>query len=136
MSDGTHGHGTVLAGSVSGTVGNITQVGNNKTRDVIDISTMDSTSKVREKIAGMLDPGEISLTINYDGSASGVANALHAALLTGTAETWTITYPDTSTDACSGFISGLGTADPYEDKITQDVTITLTGVPVFTDVAA
>lgn len=135
MSDGTHGHGTVLEGATSGVIGNIINVDTDKSTDVIDISTMDSTSKFKEKIAGMHDAGDITLTINYDGSAAGVANALHAALLTGTAEAWTITYPDTSTDVITGFISGLGTADPFDDKITQTVTIALTGVPAFTDVA-
>ncbi len=134
MSDGTHGHGTVLAGSVVLTVGNIINVDTGMSRDVIDKSTMDSTSKAREKIAGMLDAGDINLTINYDGSGTGVANALHAAFLTGTAETWTITYPDTSTHVFSGFISALGAAAPFDDKITQTVTIALTGVPVYTDV--
>lgn len=135
MSEGIHGHGTVLAGSGAGTIGNIINVDTGMSRDVIDKSTMDSTSKAREKIAGMLDAGDLSLTINYDGSAAGVANALHTAFLSGTPETWTITYPDTSTHAFSGFISALGAAAPFDDKITQTVTIALTGVPTFTDVA-
>ena len=135
MSDGTHGHGTTLTGSISGVIGNIMNVDSGKTRDIIDISTMDSTSKAREKIAGMFDAGQLSLTINYDGSAAGVANALHAAFLSGVAETWTVVYPDGSIDAASGIVSALGAASPFDDKITQPLTIDLTGVPTFTDVA-
>ena len=69
MSDGTHGHGTTLAGATAGTVGNVTNLSNSQTRDSIDISTMDSTSKFREFIAGMADAGELTFTINYDGDA-------------------------------------------------------------------
>ena len=77
MSDGTHGHGSSLA--VGGTtIANIISIaGPNQTRDPIDISTFDSTSAFREFIPGMLDPGEYTLELNYDGSASGTANDLN-----------------------------------------------------------
>ena len=97
MSDGTHGHGTTLAGGTTGTIGNIISVsGPDQTRDAIDISTMDSTNKWREFIPGMIDAGEVTFDINYDGSAAGNANVL-AGALDDAAETWTITFPDTST---------------------------------------
>jgi len=135
MSDGTHGHGTTLAGAVAGTIGNIISVsGPDQSKDSIDISTMDSTNKWREFIPGMLDAGEVSFDVNYDGSASGNADALNTAL-TAAADTWTITFPDTSTWACSGFITGLGHAIPFDDKITQSVTIKFSGTPTYTDVA-
>lgn len=136
MSEGTHGHGTTLAGTGSaGTVGNIITITNTQTRDSIDFSTMESTDKFREFISGMADAGELTLTVNYDGSDSGVANSLNADFQGGTTSQWTVTFPDTSTWVCNGFITNLGHAIPFDDKITQDVTIKLTGKPVFTDVA-
>ena len=135
MSDGTHGHGTTLIGGSTGTIANVISIsGPNQTRDSIDISTMDSSSKFREFISGMLDAGEITFEVNYDGSAAGTGNDLNTAL-TAAAETWTITFPDTSTWACSGFITALSFGDPYDDKMTQSVTIKFSGVPTFTDVA-
>jgi len=135
MSDGTHGHGTTLAGATNGTIGNIISVsGPDQSRDSIDISTMDSTTKWREFIPGMLDAGEITFDVNYDGSDGGNANVLSGAIAEAT-EAWTITFPDTSTWVASGFITGLGHAIPFDDKITQSVTIKFTGVPVYTDVA-
>lgn len=137
MSDGTHGHGATLAGGSAGTIGNITSITvGARTRDSIDISSMDSTNKKREFISGMADEGEISITVNYDGSASGVANALNTAYNSGTAETWTVTFPDTSSFACSGFITSLSIEDSYDDKITMNITIKLTGSATYTDVAA
>jgi len=136
MSDGQTGYGTTLTGATAGLIGNITQLtGPSETRDPIDISTMDSADQVREFIAGMKDSGEITFTCNYDGSAAGAANALKTAYDLGTAEIWTIVYPDTSTEAATGFITALGKATPFDDKITQDVTIKLTAKVTYTDVA-
>lgn len=135
MSSGTHGHGTSLVGGTAGTIGNIISVNvGGQTRDPIDKSTMDSTSKFREFISGMADAGELTVEVNYDGAASGVGDSLSTAYQGGTAETWTITFVDASTFACSGFITNLGFAAPFEDKISQSITIKLTGVPTFTDV--
>ena len=136
MSDGTHGHGTTLAGATSGTIGNIISASiAGRTRDMIDISTMDSTDKFREFIAGMADEGELTVEVNYDGSDAGVANSLNTAFQAATNEAWTITLPDTSTFVCNGIISNLGVAAPVDDKITQSITIKLTGKGTFTDVA-
>lgn len=136
MSDATHGHGTALAGATTGTVGNIINVAlPGRTRDWIDMSTMDSTDKFREFLAGMADEGEIALEVNYDGSDAGIANSLNTNFQAATQEVWTITFPDTSTFACSGGISSLGVAVDFEGKITQPITIKLSGKATFTDVA-
>jgi len=92
MSDSVHGHGAVL--SIGGTtIGNIISItGPNQTRDSIDVSTMDSTSKWREFIPGMLDAGEVTFTCNYDGTAAGSANDLNT-IKTNAAATVLITFP-------------------------------------------
>ncbi len=137
MSDGTHGHGTVLAIGAT-TIGNIISItGPGQARDSIDISTMDSTSKFREFIPGMLDAGEATFDVNYDPASGQTANDLNT-LLTASAETITITFPPsggTSSWVCSGFITGLGFAVPFDDKITQPITIKFSGVPTYTDAA-
>jgi len=146
MSDGLHGHGTSLKVSDNTAVTTVTTIGNiisisgpNHTRDSIDISTMDSTAKFREFIPGMLDAGEVTFELNYDGTAAGTANDLQL-LKTNSAQYWHITFPDHTTEAsksdiyCRGFITALGHAIPFDDKVTQSVTVKLSGVPVFTDV--
>ena len=132
---GTHGHGTTLSigATTIGTVISIT--GPNQARDSIDISTMDSTDKWREFIPGMLDAGEVTFEVNYDAVSGSTADDLNT-LLTATAETVTITFAPTgatSSWSCSGFITALGFATPFDEKITQPVTIKFTGAPTYTD---
>jgi len=135
MSDGIHGHGTSLKVSANTQVTTVTTIGNiisisgpNQSRDSIDISTMDSTNKFREFIPGMLDSGEITFELNYDGTALGTAHALQL-LKTNTAQYWHITFPDHTTETsksdiyCLGFITALGHAIPFDDKVTQSVTV-------------
>ena len=144
MSAGLHGYGTALVvgtGSNTTVIGNIISLaGPNEAREVIDYSTMDSTSKFREKLDGMLDAGEGTIELNYDGSASGIADKLNT-LKTSSANTWTITFNDggTATDsswACVGFMTGLGYAIPFEDKVTSTLSLAFTGIPTYTDLAA
>lgn len=137
MSDSEHGHGVTLNdGSI--TVGNIISIsGPNQTRDSVDVSTMDSTSSFREFVPSMLDPGEMTFECNYDGTAAGTANELNTAK-TATAATWTVTFSGgsaTSSWACKGWITALGHAIPFDDKVTQSVTIKFTGIPTYTDMA-
>lgn len=133
----THGHSTTLAGSTAGTIGEITKIDvSGRTRDAIDTSNCDSTSSTRTFIPGMCDNGELSVEVKYDGSNTGVASALDTAFESKTAETWTITWPDTSTFVGSGFITNLGTATPFDSDITQSLTIKCSGAWVYTPVAA
>ncbi len=138
MSDGTHGHGTTLTGGTAGLIGNIISMsGPNQTRDSIDISTMDSANKWREFIPGMLDAGEMTFEINYDGVSEQTANDLNTALADATPETWTIVFAGSAATygqwACSGFVTALGFGSPFDDKLTQSVTIKFTGEPTYTD---
>ena len=121
---GLHGHGTTLAigGSAVGQIISIS--GPNMTRDSIEITNMGSTSKWREFIPGMLNAGECTADVVYDGTA--VATFL-AAQLTQTAQTITVTFPDTGTWAASGFLTSLGHSIPYDDKVSQSVGMKFTG---------
>lgn len=134
MSDGIHGYGASL--SIGGTdVGNIISIsGPDQARDSIDISTMDSSNKFREFIPGMLDSGEITVELNYDGTAAGTADALNT-LKTASALTVLVTFQGTATStfSCSGFITALGHAIPFDDKVTQSLGLKLTGSATYTD---
>lgn len=132
-----HGHGTTITGSSIGVIGEIIDIsGPSQARDSIDVSTMDSAAKWREFIPGMLDSGEVTFDVNYDGAAAGVANKLNTSL-TADPETWTIAIKGNASVygswAATGFVTGLGFAIPFGDKITQSVTIKFTGAPTFTD---
>jgi len=125
MSDGQLGHGTTLVGSTTGTVGNVISVTvGGRSRDMIDISTMDSTDKFREYIAGFADEGEFTAECNFDDAAD--ITALNTAFQGATSQTWTVDF-GTRTFACTGFISGLEFTSPHDDKQTVSITIKLTG---------
>lgn len=130
MSDGFVGHGTTLVGSTTGTIGNVISVTvGGRTRDMIDKSTMDSTSMFREFMAGMADEGELTAEVNFDDGAISVA--LNTAFQAATSETWTIDF-GTKTWAITGVISGLDVNDPFDDKITMSITIKATGIGTWT----
>jgi predicted secreted protein len=126
MSTGYHGHGSTLAigGTAVGQIMNIN--GPNESRDSIDISNMGSSAKWREFLPGMLDAGECTIDMVYDGSTNAQLVAVQA---TQTAQTITVTFPDATnaTWTASGFITSLGHTIPYDDKITQSVGFKFTG---------
>ena len=132
MSTGIHGHGSSLKIGPTTAATNLTSIGNiitiagpDETRDPIDISTMDSTAKWREFIPGMIDAGEVTVDLNFDGTT--VAALLHAQL-TATAQSIVITAgTGGDTFTANGFITALGHAIPFDDKITQSVTLKFTG---------
>ena len=134
MSDGIQGSGVSL--SIGGTaVGNIISVGGpDQSRDSIDISTMDSIEKFREFIPGMIDAGEITAELNYDATTISV---LLQAQLTASADTIVVGFGDGLTTAvgptftCPGFMTALGAALPFDDKMTQTISLKFTGKPTY-----
>jgi len=132
------GAGTTISGSVTGSIGQIIDSvsGPNASLEDIETTDMDVTNSARTYIPGLIDNGQIDITVVYDGSASGTANALNTAFIGRTAETWTITYPDTSTRSFSGYINSLGQETPLKTQITQSLSIKISGAVTFTDVVA
>jgi hypothetical protein len=153
MSTGIHGYGAVLKLGTDGVSSNATSVANitsisgpNMTRDSVDISTLTSASITKEFVPGLIDPGEITLEINY--------NETDAALLTGTTVGINnhypiyiaMNFPDATATAASGtvgssfegmgFITSLGHALDTGSKISQSCTIKLTGALTYTTSAA
>lgn len=125
-----HTHGTTLSGGTTSAVGKITSISvAGMTRDSIDVSNCDSTNKYREFIPGMIDAGEISLTVSYDKT---LLDTLIDTTIGGDAETWTITFPGGSTFVCSGFLTNFSVTGEYAGSITADLTIKLTGNPTWT----
>ena len=96
---------------------------------------MDSTDLFRTFMPGLIDGGELGLALVYDGASSGNADSLQTALESAR-ENWTVLLVDTSKMDFSGFISGLGGGEAGSDgKVTQNVTIKVSGKPILTDVA-
>lgn len=128
--DGISGVGTTLQGAVTGPIGMINRINlDGSERDVYDVTTMNSADKWRQFIPGLKDAKEATLDLLYEKeNYSILQDAIEA-----DPESWTITFPDGSTFVCSGFIRKVGVASPFDEKMTQSVTIKFTGKPVFTD---
>jgi hypothetical protein len=146
MSTGIHGYGAVLKmGSAASSVASLANIssisGPNMTRDSVDISTLTSTNITKEFIPGLVDGGEITCELNY--------NETDAVILTGTTYGinnhypvyWEIEFPDTASISAAssfngaGFITSLGHTLDTGSKISQSVTIKLTGAVTYSTAA-
>lgn len=106
--------------------------GPSASKDEKEVTDLSSTG--REFLPLVVDPGEISMTLNFRSD-----NTVHQGLWTDFASTtpvvrnWqlidTSTVPKTM--AFSGFLKGFKLSHPVNDIRTADVTIRLSGLPTF-----
>ena len=145
MSDGYSGYGAILqiadatATSNVTAVANITRIAGPSTRrGVIEITTMDSASACAEFKAGIVDIGELSFDLNYEGSTATAKALWLRTLVTHTGHVFNLIINDHTTSSsrskisCAGFFSGVDQGTPHDGKVDQTVTIKFTGVPTHT----
>lgn len=92
-------------------------------RDAVERTHMESPEQWREYMPGLKDAGELSLEIAFDPGET--------PLIAGTTGTGTVTWPDSSTWACSMFLTAFSPTAPIDDRMTASVTFKLTGEPTF-----
>ena len=126
MAAGERAQGTKLKLTVNSTITEIANVlnidGPNMSRGAIDVTHLGSGEQM-DFLPGLLDEGEVSLTINYE--PGGVTHqALTDSLLSGASETWSIIPPTTTAPwPFTGFLTAFGGKYPVGDKIQADITI-------------
>jgi len=100
--------------------------GPGKSRDSIDVTSLDSTGGYREKITGFRDAGQMTLTMNFTRDSYDI---MDDDFETDEAQFYEIILPDpeNSTIEFEGYVSEIGLGIPTDDKITVDVTIEITG---------
>lgn len=133
-SDGQSGYGTTLStadtsgGSytIQGEVTNISLSGIDS--DVIDLTHSESPDEFREKIAGLGDAGQLTADLTYNAADTAAIYALHRVN-----KFFKISIAGGATWICGGFLKTLGQENPHDDKITQSITVELSGKPVFDD---
>jgi len=100
--------------------------GPTKTRDFIDVTSLDSTGGYREFIAGFRDGGTVTLNMNFTRSTY---DKMNDDFEDDDAQNYEIILPDD--DVTSFGFSGLVTELPLEittdDKVTANVTIKVNG---------
>jgi predicted secreted protein len=100
--------------------------GPNRSRDTIDVTTLDSTGGYREFIGGFRDGGEVSLDMNWTRAGF---DLLNTDFESASAQSYSIVMPDTgATDfTFNGYVTNISKSIPADDKITMSVTIKIDG---------
>lgn len=99
-------------------------------RDMIDVTDMDSPDGYREFIGALKDAGEVQVDLEFDPDGS-TTSALLSLLGQTSAKNFRITFPDTTAWAFSGWLSNFEPSDPHDDKMTASATFKVTGKPAF-----
>ena len=92
--------------------------------ETADVTHMASPDGAREFIATLIDGGEVTFGLNYRGAQ---ADTLLGFLRTK--KNYRITLPNADTWTFAGIITNISGAIQLADKITQDVTLKVSGKP-------
>lgn len=114
-------------GDVFTTISQINQIsGPDLSRDVIDVTNLDSTGGYREFIAGFRDGGEVTLNMNFTKTTF---DLMKEDFDSDVLNDYRIVLPDVgnTTFSFSGLVTGIGMAIPMADKITADTKIKISG---------
>ena len=100
-------------------------------RDTIDTTHEQSPGGYREFIAGLVDPGEASLDLNYIPGGPSVATLLAEFDLPNplNLKNRRILFPDGSYLGFAGILSGYEPDTPLDDKMALSVTFKVSGRP-------
>jgi len=108
-------------------IAEINQIGGpNKSRNTIDVTSLDSSGGYREFIPSFRDAGEVTLNMNF--TRDGYID-LNDDFESDSSVNYQIVFPDTgaTTFQFAGYVTNITSAIPTDDKVTCDVTIKITG---------
>ena len=140
MSNAVFAHGTLLkagdgaATEVFTTVAEVTDIGGpSLALDPVEVTNHDSTAGWREFIGGLLDGGEVTLTINYipANATHNATNGLIADMTARTKRNFQLVFPDSGTTTWSftALVTAFEPGEPIDAQLTADVTLKITGQP-------
>ncbi len=95
-------------------------------RELIDVTSLDSTGGYREFIAGFRDAGTIVLSMNFTRAGLDI---FKADFENDTAQNYEIVLPDVGSTSLEfeGLVSEMPLTIPTDSQITMEVTIKITG---------
>ncbi|MFG2670485.1 phage tail tube protein [Streptomyces sp. NPDC048445] len=132
---GIDGFGTILKRGdgeepeVFTAIANLTNVDDGgRTRTTIDVTAHDSPNQYMEFVGGLIDPGEVTVDINYDPA---VHDVLEADLEDTDPRNYQIVFPDTAetTFSFAAVMTGFSKSAPYDDKLSGSLTFKVSGKP-------
>ncbi|MDX9804005.1 MAG: phage tail tube protein [Dehalococcoidales bacterium] len=105
--------------------------GPNLTRDTIDVTSLNSIGGYREFIPGFRDGGEVTLSCNW---VRDEWDDWLADFQSDTIQSYNITLSDTAGTVInfSAYCVGLGVEVPMDDKVTNEVTLKISGAVTLT----
>jgi len=132
---GIFGYGTIFSATVSNVLTPIAELldiaGLELEADDVDLTTHSSANGYRQYVQGLKDGGEVSLEGNFASDSSQVA--LKTLFDSGTTVAMTIAFPNGGgVWSFNGYVKGISTDAPHDDKIEFTATIKVTGQPTLT----
>ena len=101
--------------------------------DPLDVTSHESPGAFREFVGGLLDGGEVTLTMNYVPTAGTQAatTGLLADMIARTVRNFQLVFPDvgTTTWSFAALITAFEPAEPVDDRLSAEVTLKVTGQP-------
>lgn len=112
-------------------VADVTEIGVlDASAETIDTTTHDTTDGWRTFIGGVKDAGELKMSINYDPSLHGSIFDLLGE--DGVSHRITLTDSGAAVLDFDGIVTGFSVGAPFDDKLSGEVTVKVTGKPVMT----
>jgi len=94
-------------------------------RDVVEIDDLDPTDEIKQKILGLIDAGEATITLNYDPDDT-THQAVEAALWSGARQTCKIKYPSGEGFTFDAYVTGWQPSELGAGEVMQaEATLTV-----------
>lgn len=125
----------IIGGTAGTAVVNVESIeGPEQTVEMLDMTAHDSGSAYREVRPSFIDAGEITLRIQWDPNGATHKNAaggLRYLLAQRTSSSFAISYPSSPTayDVFTAYVTGFTPSAPFDDKLTAEVTLQISGAP-------
>jgi len=127
---------TLKIGGTAGTaVINIESIeGPEASVEMLDMTAHDSGSAYREVRPSFIDAGEITLRIQWDpndATHKNAAGGLRYLMLQRASSSFAISYPTTPVthDVFTAYVTGFTPSAPFDDKLTAEITLQISGAP-------
>jgi len=116
-----------ISSSSWSTIAEVTNIsGPGMTRDLIEVTSLDSTGGYREFIGGFRDGGNVVLSMNYIRAS---LDEFLADFESDTIQNYEIVLPDGTSIEFEGYVQEFPLTIPTDSQITMEATIKISGQP-------
>lgn len=124
----TVGYETTPGGGAYTTVGEVFEFsGTSSSMDTVDSTDFSHSDGHRRFIAGLIDAGEITFTMNFDPALT-VYAAIDTLYKARVIRKWRFAYAGSTVNTVvDAFVIGLSRAVPMDDKMTMEISLKLSG---------